>query len=104
MERVYIAHPYGGKEENKQKVEEIIRKLVKDNPDMMPVSPIHALGFLYNETEYIAGMNLCLKLLQSCDKLVLCPGWQGSKGCCMEYAFAQGHGIEIFLYGEDANE
>jgi len=41
MKKVYVAHPYGGEEENKQKVETIIKRLVKENPDNLYVSPIH---------------------------------------------------------------
>jgi len=34
MKKVYVAHPYGGKEENKQAVENIIRQFVKQHPDI----------------------------------------------------------------------
>jgi nucleoside 2-deoxyribosyltransferase len=90
--RVYIAHPYGGKEENKQAVAKIIKELLKEHDDIVPVSPIHALGFMYNEMSYIEGMLACLTLLNSCDELWLCSDWEISRGCCMEfgYAFAKG--------------
>ena len=35
--RIYISHPYGGKEENMKKVENIIHSLIKENPNNFQV-------------------------------------------------------------------
>ena len=95
MKRIYVAHPYNGKEINKTRVEEFIRKMVKNNTDIMPVSPIHAMGYLYNDVGYEQGMQYCLELLKTCDELLLCEGWEESIGCKMEKAYAENHGIPI---------
>lgn len=88
MKRVYVAHPYSGLEENKQKVEELIKRLVKMYDDIVFYSPIHSFGYLYESKEYIQGMNMCLNLLKACDELWLCGDWENSTGCMMEYSYA----------------
>jgi nucleoside 2-deoxyribosyltransferase len=88
MKKVYVAHPYGGEEENKQKVEEIIKQLIQNNPDTLYVSPIHCTGFYYHDVTYEKGMEYCFKLLDMCDRLLLCGDWKHSTGCCMEYGYA----------------
>lgn len=69
MAVIYISHPYGGKEENKKKVEEIIKQLLIDEPHNLYVSPIHAFDFLYDHVPYDDGLFMCLKLLNLCDKM-----------------------------------
>ena len=95
MKTIYVAHPYGGDEENKQKVEEIIKRLVKDNPGNLYISPIHCTGFYYHDVTYEKGMEYCFKLLDMCDTLLLCGDWKKSTGCCMEYGYAVATGKEI---------
>lgn len=95
MKKIYVAHPYHGEEGKKQKVEALIRDLVKKYPDVLYVSPIHALGFLYNDVDYDQGMQYCFGLLETCDELLLCEGWENSKGCNLEKEFADDHGIAI---------
>jgi nucleoside 2-deoxyribosyltransferase len=95
MRRIYIAHPFGGKDENKQKVERIIKKLIKKHPDILFVSPIHCTGFYYHDVTYEKGMEYCFELLNMCDTLLLCGDWKKSTGCCMEYGYAFARGKDI---------
>ncbi len=97
MKRVYVAHPYGGNEENKLKVEDLVRKMVKNDSDILYISPIHSTGYLYNDVEYEKGMEYCFELLSICDELLLCEGWENSRGCKMEKAYAEKYGIPINL-------
>ncbi len=99
MKRVYVAHPYGGNEGNKTKVESIVRTMVRTNPDILYISPIHAVGYLYNDVKYLVGMEYCFELLRSCDELVLCEGWEDSRGCKLEKKFAENNGIPIYYLG-----
>lgn len=96
----YVSHPYGGKEENKIKVEAFIRAKAKSDPKNVYISPIHAFGYLYNYVEYWIGITMCLELLLRCDALILCPGWEQSAGCRAEKLYAEGHGIPIFYPSE----
>lgn len=95
MKLIYIAHPFGGDPENVAKVEAIILDFVLKMPDHTFYSPLHATGFLYDSLDYLDGMDHCFEALSRCDELWLCEGWQDSRGCNMEYAFAKGKGIPI---------
>ena len=89
MRLVYLAHPYGGNEENVEDAKRIVKNLIKKLPNTVFLSPLQATGFYYKDIPYINGMDHCIELLKRCDELLLCKGWQDSKGCCMEYAAAQ---------------
>ena len=95
MKKVYVAHPYGGKEENKLSVETLVRKMVKHNPNILYFSPIHSTGYLYNDVGYKLGMEYCFELLKVCDELLLCEGWENNVGCNMEKKFAEENNIPI---------
>lgn len=99
MKKVYIAHPFQGKNENVQKVEKIILDLIKQDENILYISPLHATGFYYFAMSYEKGMEHCFTLLSMCDELWLCPGWQDSKGCNLEKAYAEEHGIPIRYLG-----
>lgn len=90
---IYISHPYGGKQENKQKVEEIINKLVQTNPENTYISPIHCFGFMYDAISYEQGLEMCLNLLERCDKMMVFGNWKNSRGCTAEVLFAEMHMI-----------
>ena len=82
--RIYISHPYGGKEENKQEIETIIRDLIQENPQHTYISPVHTFGFLYNDVEYEQGIRYCLDLLEVCDEMYVYGDYNNSKGCVKE--------------------
>lgn len=91
---VYVAHPYGGKESNKLKIDKIMNDLVMNDSEHDYVSPIHNYGFMYlTGDEYQRGLDICLGLLSHCDVLVLCENWETSRGCRGELDYARKHGI-----------
>ena len=97
---IYLAHPFGGKQENIEKVQKIITGLIWQMPDHTFYSPLHATGFLYDKLNYIDGMEHCFEALSRCDELGLCEGWKDSQGCNMEYGFAKAKGIPVeFITG-----
>ncbi len=71
---------------------------MKEFPDDNFFSPIHTTGFAYNLIPYVKGMNWCLNMLDRCDALILCNGWETSKGCLMEYAYALAKDKPIFIF------
>ena len=89
---IYIAAPYGGEEENKEKVELLVKELVGLYPDCCFVSPIHAFGFLYNDLGYEEGMELCLTLLDLCSEIWI---YGESKGTGIEREYAKRYKIPI---------
>lgn len=92
---IYVAHPFGGKQENKDKVEKIILRLTEQFPDYTFLSPIHATGFYYFNKSYDNGMKDCIEMLKRCDELWLCEGWEDSKGCNIERDWAIENGMKI---------
>ena len=99
MKLIYLAHPFSGKQENVDKAQKIIADLIWQMPDHTFYSPIHATGFLYNDVDYIDGMEHCFEVLGRCDELWLCGDWKESRGCNMEYGFAKAKGIPIKFVG-----
>jgi hypothetical protein len=93
---IYVAHKFGGDPENVRKVEAIILQLIKLYPDYTFYSPLHALGFYYFAKPYEEGMKDCIEMLDRCDELWLCNGWQKSNGCNTEceYFLREGRPIK----------
>lgn len=98
---VYVAHPYGGKESNKLKIDKIMNDLVMNDSEHDYVSPIHNYGFMYlTGDEYQRGLDICLGLLSHCDVLVLCEDWETSRGCKGELDHALKRGMPVFTISE----
>lgn len=96
MKLIYISHMYGGKQENKDRIELIIKELVKKFPDYTFVSPVHTFGYLYNEVDYDKGMEYCLALLSKCDEMWTCSNI--SKGVQIEIDYCKRHHIPFTNY------
>ena len=94
----YIAHPFGGEQENVDAVEKIAKGLIHKHPDCTFYSPLHATGFMYSQLTYLGGMEHCFEALSRCDELWLCGE---SRGCNMEYGFARAKGIPIKFIGRE---
>lgn len=97
MKKIYISHKYGNKKENKDRVQAIIKELVTKYHDYLFISPIHALGFLYDDVDYEKGMEYCLELLSVCDEMWVCS--EDSRGVLIEKEYCKTAGIpckEIF--------
>ena len=96
---IYISGKYGSKEENKIDMECAIRyfREYEGCVDREYISPITAFSFLYNETEYLEGLDCCLTLLDKCDKIYMLPGWEDSTGACIEFGYAKATGKDIYF-------
>ena len=90
---IYISHPYSAKQENKLKIEAIVRKLAKEHPEHTFLSPIHAVGFMYDDFDYQTGLNMCLEVLKRCDMMYVYGDWKNSRGCKAEIKFCEENGI-----------
>ena len=95
MKMCYIAHPFQGKPENVADAEKIILKLLKLYPDTVFLSPLHATGFYYFALSYELGMEHCFEMLKRCDELWLCENWRTSRGCGLEYDYADRFNMPI---------
>ena len=94
---IYLSHNYGGKESNKKHIETVIKSLVKRYPDYTFLSPVHALGFLYDYISYEDGMRHCLALLDMCDECWSVEGYNDSKGCVIEQSYCADHRIPTVI-------
>ena len=100
--RVYLAHPYMGLESNKKEIETYMKLFEKNYPEFELFSPVHIFEKEYHEMEYLEGIELCFRLLDSCE-IILLPEeiFMISKGCNMEYGYAKGTGKKILFYTKD---
>lgn len=92
MLAVYVSHPYGGKEENKEAAAALTQKLQLDyeDADVAFYSPIHAIQTgSYNSVDYEKGLAMALELMLRCDVLLLAPSWRESLGCHVEFLAAR---------------
>ena len=84
MKKIYIAHPFQGKKQNKEAITHICRALVKMG--IMPISPIHAFSFLHDniKSERLKALDFCCELVETADELWLFGDWERSDGCLVE--------------------
>lgn len=92
---IYVAMPFGGKAENRNRAERTQMRLVETYRDIDFVSPIIAYGFCYDVYSYTDGINQCLGLLSHCDGIYICYDDGLSKGVAIERAYAIQHDIPI---------
>jgi nucleoside 2-deoxyribosyltransferase len=111
----YLAHPYSGKaiDPEQRKEEEIanvddtnkIAALLLKQGLMVysPLSethPIHLQGVsmdLWPENEWELYLSRDERLMEKCDALILCPGWEESRGCLRERDYFTESGKPIFI-------
>jgi dephospho-CoA kinase len=90
---IYISHPYGGKEENKKKIEELVLCLMELFPSYRFVSAVHAFGYQYNSISYERGLEECLWLLDKSDEMWIFGDYETSKGCLAEIEHCEKNNI-----------
>jgi hypothetical protein len=95
---IYCAHKYGGKEENKNRAEMLVRTMQTTDTKNTYISPIHTFGYMYNDLSYDEGMELCLSLLDKCDTLYVLS--DESEGVRREIDFALKNRKNIFFMKE----
>lgn len=96
----YVAHPYGGKAENKALSQLIVEEISKKNQCLILINPLTLFSYVdYDSTPdgFTTQMEDCLSLLSRCDYLIMTGDWQNSKGCMCEWGYAKARrDIQIF--------
>lgn len=70
--RIYVAHCYGGKQENIERAKQITHDLQVKDPENCYICPLIAFSHLgYNEIGCDEEMALCLDLLSVSDMLIV---------------------------------
>lgn len=95
MRRVYICHPFNGKQENIDSIAKICRILAEGRKDIIPISPVHSFSYLDDSIHRNIALKYCLELLSMCDEVWVYGGWQESTGCKSEIAHASKLGIKV---------
>lgn len=67
--KIYISHSYSGLERNKRDIEDEVKRLAKEYPNYVFISPVHTFGYLYDSYPYDTGIDLCIELLKICDEM-----------------------------------
>ena len=97
---VYVAHCFQGDKANLERAKKITHNLqVKDLANCY-ICPLLAFSHLeYGEIGYDAEMELCIDILQNCEKLILAS--EISKGVQMEIDFAKLVKMEVITLDEN---
>jgi len=99
---LYIAHPYTRNiKKNLKKVIKIANEyLDKGYVIFSPITHSHPIDKKkYREPEFWYKQDL--RLLELFDCILMCPGWENSKGCMMELTKARTFGLKIIYYEDD---
>ena len=98
---IYLSHPFGGLKDNMMEAGQIANRLQAElGTDGTILSPIHNFSWLaYREESngYWEDIYHCLRLLSSCDGMILSGDWTKSLGCCIEYLYAIDHDIPVYI-------
>lgn len=90
----YVAHTYGGKQENIEKAKKITHDLQVNDLENCYICPLTAFSHLrYNEIGYDEEIALCLDLLCISDILIVAS--EISEGVKREIEFAELVGMEV---------
>lgn len=98
---IYVAHPLhaGGRivAANRADARQICKAIVRQYPDVMPLSPLQAFGFMAQRDDERA-REFCERLLRLCHEAWFFDSspwvedgrsWQESPGCMTEYELAR---------------
>lgn len=105
MKRIYISLPITGQEETYwERLNAAVEYINKNYPEYNRiVNPKEIADDLYlwyrvafrREPFYKEYLLKDIERICDCDAILMCNGWEDSKGCQAEYAFAKAIGLEI---------
>lgn len=97
MKLVYVSHPFTGNEtENLQDARAMCSDLKEEHKEWSLINPLD--NFMWTQNIKLSHgeiLAMCLEILQACDSIYLCHGWERSSGCLEEKKLAEEMGIEI---------
>lgn len=94
MRRIYLSHPFGGRQENREKAA-ALAKLYEDlwrregEYDFVIVNPLEYFKDFQDLDDYTI-LRMATNLMKSCDAVLFAPGWRRSRGCRYEHWQARG--------------
>lgn len=100
----YLAHPLtsvGSIDYNYKSESMCYTEIIMNNNAARIVRPLKCLpDARMVDVDQKTAMEKCIALLQVCEGIILCPGWESSKGCQEEFKYAKDTGKEIIYFDE----
>ena len=97
MKKVYLSHPYGGKEINRDKARRLAawyrREWKREGKDYELVNPLDVLAGCSTRNDEDQMLGLAVELMRQCDMVLFAPGWRRSRGCRYEHMVARKEGL-----------
>lgn len=106
MLTVYLSHPFTGHEEtNRRRARKIAADIClvakQHNSQIAILNPCDCIRYAEKaKLSYSECIDICLKLIETCNALLLAKGWENSKGCVIEAAYAVANGIPVCILPE----
>ena len=99
--KIYLSHPYGGKQENMVKAARLARvykaQWEKEGRDNVLVNPLEIFAGLSGVVDEDAILYAAIDLMRGCDAVMFAPGWENSVGCQTERDVCREEGIEAYF-------
>ena len=106
MLTVYTSHPFTGNEEENRKharklAADITKMVWKNKSQIAILNPCDCIRYAEeSKLPYGECIDICLELVKKCDAMFLFNGWDKSRGCVIEAAYALNAGIAISVIPE----
>lgn len=107
MTRIFLSGPITGMPNlNREAFLEEQAKLLVEGCDVFSPLSVPRLTddmveFMTTDRQWQYYMRQCIKALMSCQAVRFLPGWQNSRGACLEHKIAVALGMEITYVKED---
>lgn len=97
MKLVYLSHPFSGNESvNRADARFTCSDLKEKHKEWCIINPLDNFWWTQNlKLTYEEILAMCLEILQTCDTIYLCRGWERSAGCRAEKKLAEEMGMEV---------
>jgi hypothetical protein len=92
--KVYISGPITGTNDYMERFDRVALD-VFGRYDCTVINPAYINSMLPNDTTHAEYMRTSIAMLSMCDTIYMMRGWENSKGCKIEYAYAKKNGIKV---------
>ena len=87
--KIYISGKITGTDDYQKRFEDHAEKVRKLFPFVEIVNPVPVCAELPVGSSWPTYMEVCIDELRKCDMISMIPGWEDSKGACVEYYIAK---------------